>query len=123
MSWSPQEVRRLKALYGTKTDSEVARSLRRPVAVVRAKAKELALAKDKRAFPGRTTMPRWDQPSVALLTELFPVTPAVEIAQRLGRSVKAVNGKAATLGLRKQSEYLTEMGRRNVRNRRARSAR
>ena len=120
--WTPAALRRLKALYGSRPDEDVAAELGRPVDAVRAKARSLALGKDKRAFPGSQTMPRWTEAEIATLRKLFPDVATVSIARRLGRSVKSVGSKASLLGLSKSPEYLAEMGRQNVKLRGSDSA-
>ncbi len=118
--WSRGELSELKRLYGTRTDDDLAKVFGRSVESVRAMAADLALAKDK-AFlrrvgrRGPTRMPRWTTEELATLERHYPTMPNLEIAQRLQRSVKSVISKAHSLGLRKDTERLREMGRENVR--------
>jgi hypothetical protein len=121
-AWTLDELRKLQRIYGSRTDARVARALRRSVEDVSAKAAELALAKDKRHFPGARKMPRWTYEDLAKLRQLYPTTPNHDIACQLGRSVKAVVSKGSALQLRKTDGRLEEMGRRNVQLRRDRIA-
>lgn len=49
----------------------------------------------------------WRRRDEALLRKLYPTTPTVAIARRLGRSVVSVYGRARDLGLRKSEAYLS----------------
>lgn len=77
------------------------------------------LSKDK-AFVRRrhgepsTRMPRWRAEELDVLREDYPNQSNVDLARRLGRSVKSVVSKAHHLGLSKSSDRLREMGRENV---------
>jgi hypothetical protein len=59
-------------------------------------------------------MPRWRNDELELLRRDYPVQSNLELARRLGRSVKSVVSKAHHLGLKKSSERLRSMGRENV---------
>jgi hypothetical protein len=119
-AWTLDELKKLQRTYGSRTDAKVARSLGRTVEEVKAKAEELALAKDKAAFPGVRKMPRWSTEELEKLRALYPTTANVDIARELGRSLKSVVSKGCALGLRKEHERLRDMGRRNVQLRRDR---
>ena len=117
--WTRDEVMELRRLYGTRSDEDLAAIFGRSLDSVQRVAKKYCLAKDK-AFlkrqlgDGASRMPRWDEEELALLREIYPKTPNLEIAQRLNRSVKSIVSKAHNLGLRKEIERLREMGRENV---------
>ena len=117
--WGREELQQFRRVYGTRSDEDLSVIFGRPVRSVRAQASELHLAKDK-AFlrrmhgKGASRMPRWGEEEFQLLRELYPDTANLEIARRLGRSVKSVVSKAHHLGLRKNPERLVEMGRENV---------
>lgn len=117
--WTRQEVAELKRVYGTRTDEDLSRIFSRSSESIRAKAETLRLAKDK-AFSRRhnsdvvTPMPRWEDHELQLLRELYASTPNLEIARRLGRSVKSVVSKAHNMELKKGALRLQEMGRTNV---------
>jgi len=117
--WTRQEVAELKRVYGTRTDEDLACIFSRSIESIRAKADGLRLAKDK-AFnrklngDGVTAMPRWDEPDLERLRELYPKTANLEIARLLNRSVKSVVSKAHNMELRKDAERLKQMGRANV---------
>ena len=117
--WEREEVQQFRRIYGTRSDDDLSVIFGRPVRSIAALATELALAKDKaflRRLHGRgaSRMPRWGEDEFKLLRELYPDTANLEIARRLGRSVKSVVSKAHHLGLRKNPERLVEMGRENV---------
>ncbi|WP_145063190.1 hypothetical protein [Engelhardtia mirabilis] len=117
--WSRDELLLLRQIYGTRTDDDLATVFGRSVESVRRAASKLALSKDK-AFVRRlegesaTRMPRWASEELDLLRELYPTCPNLDIAHRVGRSVKSVVSKAHHLGLRKDPSRLREMGRENV---------
>jgi len=66
-----------------------------------------------RGGPG-TRMPRWRMEELEFLQEVYATLPNLEIARRLGRSVKSVVSKAHQLSLEKSADRLREMGRENV---------
>lgn len=108
-----------KKRYSGQTDEKVAEHFGVPLEDVQQLAVELALGKDKRKLT-IPPMARWSAEEVALLQELYPNHSNVEIAQRLGRSTKAVISRSFQLMLCKSPEYLAEMGKRNISNRWAR---
>lgn len=117
--WTPDEVAELKRIYGTRTDEDIAVIFGRSVESVQRLATRLCLAKDKaflRKLVGTaaTVMPRWTDEDIERLKELYPEHSNLEIAQKLGRSVKSVVSKAHNLGLKKDRARLQEMGRENV---------
>lgn len=117
--WTRADIAELKRIYGTRTDEDLAVIFGRSIESVREQAKQLRLAKDK-AFVkkiegrGASRMPRWSQQEIELLRELYPHRANLEIADRLGRSVKSVVSKAHHMGLKKDIARLREMGRQNV---------
>ncbi len=118
--WSSADLHTLKRLYGTRTNEDLAVILGRTVSEIEEAARSLALAKDKgfrrRRGDGKPVrMPRWTAEEVELLRDLYPDTPNLEIARRLGRTVKAVVSKANDLGLKKSEKRLRQMGKENVR--------
>ena len=118
--WSREENANLRRLYGTRSDADLAAIFGRSVEAVERQARKLCLAKDKAfvkrvAGEGATRMPRWTDEELVMLRECYARTPNLEIAQRLGRSVKSVVSKAHHMGLKKELERLQEMGRENVR--------
>jgi len=118
-SWSREDLAEFKRIYGTRTDEDLSRIFGRSVEDVRRLAREHALAKDKafvRKLVGEssTQMPRWRNDELELLRRDYPVQSNLELARRLGRSVKSVVSKAHHLGLKKSSERLRSMGRENV---------
>ena len=120
--WTRDEVVEFKRIYGTRTDEDLTRIFGRPLEEIEKLAGEFALAKDK-AFLRRlkgdvaTRMPRWQEDELRLLEEMYPLHSNLDIARRLGRSVKSVVSKAHNLGLKKDLERLRQMGRENVSHR------
>ncbi len=118
--WTREENSELRRLYGTRSDADLAVIFSRSLEQIERQARKLCLAKDKAfvrrvAGEGATRMPRWSEQELAQLSELYPRTSNLDIAQRLGRSVKSVVSKAHHMGLKKELERLQEMGRENVR--------
>lgn len=110
-----------KRQYGTRSDEDLAIIFGRTLDRILAEAGRLCLSKDKaymrRKTSGseRTRMPRWTEPELQVLRQLYPGESNLQIAQQLGRSVKSVVSKAHNLGLKKDKARLEEMGRQNVR--------
>lgn len=119
-TWSPDEVLALRRRYSRTPDAELATALGKTSEDVATKARELALAKDKKEFKGRP-MPRWTPEQIAELRRDYGTTSNLEFARRFGRSVKSVNSKAHHLKLRKDAARLESMGRENVALRRDRT--
>jgi len=118
-SWTRDELSELKRIYGTRTDDDLSRIFGRAESDIRSMAERYALSKDKafvRKLSGEasTRMPRWTAEELDLLRRDYPVHPNLEIAKRLGRSVKCIVSKAHNLGLKKSPDRLREMGRENV---------
>ncbi len=118
--WSRGEIASFKRVYGTRTDQDLSRIFGRSLGSIEKLADSLALSKDKaflRKIHGEpsTHMPRWGDQELAVLERDYPVESNLDIALRLGRSVKSVVSKAHNLGLRKSPDRLREMGRENVR--------
>ncbi|MDP6850610.1 MAG: hypothetical protein QGH51_09865 [Planctomycetota bacterium] len=117
--WVSDDIQVLKRLYGTRTNQDLVLILGRPESDIVEKANELCLAKDKGfsrrgSGNGSTPMPRWSQAEIERLRELYPITPNLQIAQDLNRSVKSIVSKAHDLNLKKSPERLQAMGRENV---------
>lgn len=119
--FSVDEVVAFKRLYGTRTDEDLALIFGRTVQSITGTATELCLSKDK-AFlkrhadkPKPVRMPRWTKEELGQLRELYPEVSNLDIAKKLGRSVKSVVSKAHNLGLKKDKARLQQMGRQNVR--------
>lgn len=125
-AWRPEERRRLKQLYGTRSDEDLELCLGRAREDILSEAVRFRLAKDKRfvaASPEasrRTRMPRWTSDEVARLRELYPRLDNLAVARELDRTVTSVANKANQLGLRKSPELLADIGRNNIAQRYAR---
>jgi DNA-directed RNA polymerase specialized sigma24 family protein len=119
-TWTRAEIGEFKRIYGRRTDEDLERIFGRPAQEIQRVASEHGLSKDKafvRMLRGdlATTMPRWTDAELELLRECYPQQSNLEIARRLGRSVKSVVSKAQHEGLKKSPERLKKMGRENVR--------
>jgi hypothetical protein len=121
-AWAREEVAELKRIHGSRTDEDLSRVFGRSVAEVQRFSAELGLAKDK-AFMRRlhgqqaTRMPRWKAEELEVLRRSYAGESNLEIARRLGRSVKSIVSKAHHLGLEKSPERLSKMGCENVASR------
>jgi len=118
-AWTREEVAELKRIYGSRTDDDLSRVFGRSVSEIQRFSAELGLAKDK-AFLRRlhgeqaTRMPRWRAEELEVIKRCYASESNLEIARRLGRSVKSVVSKAHLLGLEKSPERLSKMGCENV---------
>lgn len=59
----------------------------------------------------------WSDTELRCLRYYFPHKSTVWCARELGRGLAGVTRQARLMGLRKSPEYLTKMGRRNIRGR------
>jgi len=64
------------------------------------------MAKGKKLLKGS-----WLKHEIEQLKKLFPHISTKEVADKLGRAVKSVQGKASKLGLKKTKKYLKSLGR------------
>jgi DNA-binding NarL/FixJ family response regulator len=110
--WTTARRRKLRELYSSHTDAEVARRMRTTADEVDRVASEMALAKDKAVFEGQT-MPRWTDEELETLRFMHRDHSNLQIARALGRSAKSVASKANSLGLKKSKDRLEQMGRDN----------
>jgi hypothetical protein len=108
-----EQVQQLKLLYGRRSDRELAQYFGVTISHIEDTARSLALGKDKATFKGRR-MPRWTHEQLAMLIDLYADTDNLEIARRVGRTVKSVASKAHQLKLKKSVSRLEQMGRQNV---------
>ena len=123
-SWTLEEKRFLRRNYGSRSDRDLAHALGRTELALRRMAARLALEKDKEFAHRRggepRRMPRWQADEIARLRSFYPFFPNLEVARRLGRSLRAVVSKASQMGLRKNSSVLSRAGRTSVAQRRDR---
>jgi hypothetical protein len=128
-SWTRDEMRQLKDLYGTRTEEDLEVALQRPQSEITAMASQLCLAKDKRfaaqhakrqapdedgADGGAREMPRWTDSEVEKLRALYADRDNLAVARALGRTVASIANKANLLGLKKSAGTLARIGRANV---------
>lgn len=93
--WTAAEDERLRALYGTMTVLQVAETLGRTKMAVATRASDMKL-------DGKPN--RWPEMEKALLMQLYPVTPMVDLCELMGRSKDQVRHMAKTLGLKRPAE-------------------
>lgn len=55
----------------------------------------------------------WTEDEISVLKDRYHNTAAGELATIFGRSLSSVHGKAAQLGLKKDPEFIREVGRRS----------
>lgn len=116
--WTRSELGLLKRIYGSRFDEDLVVCFSRALEDIREMARGLQLSKDK-GFLARSdvvsqSMPRWGEDEITLLREGYARVTNLALARELGRSVASVANKANQLGLKKDSDVLREMGRRNV---------
>ena len=116
--WTRTELGLLKRIYGSRFDEDLVVCFSRGLEDIRDTARSLHLSKDK-GFLARSdvrsqSMPRWGENEIALLRDGYSRVTNLVLARQLGRSVASVANKANQLGLKKDSDVLREMGRRNV---------
>jgi hypothetical protein len=91
-----------------------------PESQIESKATELCLAKDKKFIASSkqesapTKMPRWAVEDVETLRRMHGTASNAHIAKLLERTTKSITSKANSLGLKKTSEHLRQMGKDNV---------
>jgi len=118
-NWTREDVAQFKRMYGSRTDEDLSRVFGRSPDEVRRLAAQHGLSKNKRFMrkllgSRATRMPRWRAGELELLRAGYASESNLDLAKRLGRSVKSVVTKAHHLGLEKSSDRLREMGRENV---------
>lgn len=129
------ELAHLRSCYGSRPDWALRLVLGRTLAVIRRRARDLCLGKDRgvasvdlpqleklvKMRPQPTVrMPRWTSEELEVLERLYRDTPNFELAKLLGRSVKSVIAKANERQIKKSADRLRDMGRENVRIRHGR---
>lgn len=138
-SWTREEMRLLKKLYGTRADEDLEVSLMRSRSEIAAAAQRMCLAKDKKFQSAcnnaaadkaptagksskskpvvRSRMPRWTSVEVEKLRQIYPEHDNLVVARALARSVTSVANKAFQLGIHKSAALLTSIGRSNIAHR------
>ncbi len=114
--WEHAELMRLRRIYASNTDSELAKTFDCTEREIERRSAALALRKNKAAsaFRGTVKMPRWTMAQIRLLRERYPDVANMDLAIEIGRSLKSVVSKAHKLGLRKSEERLKAVGYENV---------
>ncbi|MFT4844181.1 MAG: hypothetical protein ACI8UD_001266 [Planctomycetota bacterium] len=138
-SWTREEMRLLKKLYGTRADEDLEVSLMRSRSEIARAAQRMCLAKDKKFQSAcnnaiatktpsagksgkskpvvRSRMPRWTSAEVEMLRQIYPEHDNLVVARALARSVTSVANKAFQLGIHKSAALLTSIGRSNIAHR------
>ncbi|MGK0156361.1 MAG: hypothetical protein ACI9SE_003329, partial [Neolewinella sp.] len=138
-SWTREEMRLLKKLYGTRADEDLEVSLMRSRSEIARAAQRMCLAKDKKFQSAcnnavatktpsagksgkskpvvRSRMPRWTSAEVEKLRQIYPEHDNLVVARALARSVTSVANKAFQLGIHKSAALLTSIGRSNIAHR------
>ncbi len=98
--WTKLDLATLDGLYPLNPLAEIARTLRRPVASIRTKARRLHHRREREGNQ------KWTERDNAELLRLYPHMRTDEIAKRMGRPLRKVYAKATALGLCKSAEYL-----------------
>lgn len=95
--WTQSEIKLLKKLFPNMKNFDIAEKIGRTLEAVKFKARTLGLKKAEGHF-------LWTDAQVKLLKKLFTNRKirVDEIADRLGRGVKAVRNKAIELGLKRR---------------------
>lgn len=88
--WTMREKKRLRQMWGRRTESEIAAELRRTPFAIRKKAREVVASMQRRP---------WTKKEDARLRKDYGRIPKRELAEKLGRTTSAVQGRAAHLGL------------------------
>lgn len=96
--WTKKDVRKLKK-YAPQGLSVCARELNRTITSVEGKARRLGIPIKSRDVAPNSLMP-WADKDLRLLEVNYPKYGPLICAERLGRSAKAIRGKANELGLR-----------------------
>jgi hypothetical protein len=112
--WRAADEAKRRRLNGHRGATALEVCLSRSARDIEAAAARLCLRKDRKFLAracGKTTMPRWSEPDVALLRTLYPTTDNLAIARAMRRSVVSVANKANQLGLKKRKRWLRLQGR------------
>lgn len=95
--WTEEDDSELRSIYGTMKRSDVAAQLNRTMVAVACRAKEMGLTQPReRVLPLR----KWTADEDGALRELHGQHTQAELARQLNRTVAAVAGRMAQLGLR-----------------------
>ncbi|MGR3911612.1 HNH endonuclease signature motif containing protein [Burkholderia sp. SR8] len=117
-----EDIDRLLRLGGRKITTMISPYIKRGVVIVTREPASDGTRKVRKTFSPSASLPsaiqatllgcgRWGSDDVQILRNLYPYHSNALIAQRLGRTVKHIEGKARKLGLRKPVEYLPPLNR------------
>lgn len=100
--WTAADDDRLRAMYGTMSNSDVARELERTEIAVVVRARSFGLRSTFREKRPRTKRVLWTPREDARLRRLYASHTQIEVAEKLGRSKASVGGRIKKLGLSKK---------------------
>lgn len=98
--WSAEEDAVLRAEASTHSLPQIGAMLGRTAAAVQKRAHDLRILRG-------TCAPNWSDTELDRLRSCFPIMRTADLAAKLGRGVNAVSIKARSLGLRKESQYIS----------------
>lgn len=116
--WTPEDVTRLKCLWGTIPAQEIADILNRNVSCLRTKAYDLQLSKERKIAydnQGRrinlinSVAIAWSPQMIDDLRRMYPNTRNSELAEYFNVSIRTLTRKASQIGLSKAKEFTKEM--------------
>ena len=102
--WTPREIDYLKSYYLEKGAIYIAEQLGRTPKAVRIKAMLLKLTRSRKPSVKRA----WTEKEDKLLKNLYSELTTKQVAEKLGRSMTTVRGRAGKLGLVKQERWTPE---------------
>jgi DNA-binding CsgD family transcriptional regulator len=105
--WSAEDIAQLRELYPDHYNEEVAQMLGFSVSTVKSKAYSMGLHKSREHVLKINR--KWTAEQDAQLRELYPDHTNEEIAQMLGFTTFAVNGRAHNMGLYKSREHVLKI--------------
>ena len=104
--WSPEDIKILKKYFHRTSTQKVAEMLGRNINTVRLRASRLGL---KKSTKHRSETGNWWSPKeIEYLRKYYPTTGNHKLSEKLGRTIQAIESKAAKLGLNKESIWSPE---------------
>lgn len=96
--WTRQEEKKLRQMWGIRSEAEISAELRRTSFAIRKKAREVVTSLQRRP---------WTKREDAIVRRDYGRIPTRELAEKLNRTKGAVQGRAGHLGLRVKRRSLT----------------
>lgn len=103
--WTKNDVRQLRKMYLTSSNSEIAVKIKRTCSAVQAKIRKLGLYQEfkkqglTRKVTNNSGINLWTNHEIDILKKRYPENTCAKVAKELGRTSKAVRIKARRLGL------------------------